>query len=49
MSKELKKLKERGLVRLEDGLYRLSSLQALMDYSDGHGAENETLDPNESY
>ena len=39
VSKELKKLRELGLVRLADGLYRIKSLQALIDYCDGRGGD----------
>ena len=39
VSKELKKLRELGLVRLADGLYRVKSLQALIDYCDGRGGD----------
>lgn len=34
-----KKLRELGLVRLADGLYRIKSLQALIDYCDGRGGD----------
>ena len=42
VSKELKTLRELGLVRMVDGYYRISSLAALMDYCDEHSRRTES-------
>ena len=42
VSKELKALRERGLIRMVDGYYRISSLAALMDYCDEYSRRTES-------
>ncbi len=39
VARELKKLREHGLLRVEDGLYRIRSLNALIEYCDSHTGE----------
>ncbi len=42
VSREIKKLRERGLLRFEGGYYRIISLNALIEYCDAHnGGEND--------
>ena len=42
VSKELKSLRELGLIRVVDGYYRIKSLSALMDYCDEYSRRAES-------